>query len=60
MTALGTVGKYALRLQIGRGAMGIVYDAFVIGPTAEPPRKVVQALAALGVTIASEFSHIVR
>jgi len=56
VTALDTVGKYALRLQIGRGAMGIVYEAYVIGPTAEPPRKVVQALAALGVTIASEFS----
>ena len=28
MTALGIVGKYELRHQIGRGAMGIVYEAF--------------------------------
>ncbi|MGH8691633.1 MAG: serine/threonine-protein kinase [Burkholderiales bacterium] len=28
MTSLGTVGKYALRHQIGRGAMGVVYEAF--------------------------------
>jgi len=28
VTALGTVGKYELRHQIGRGAMGIVYEAF--------------------------------
>ena len=28
MTGLGTVGKYELRHQIGRGAMGVVYEAF--------------------------------
>ena len=28
MTALGRVGKYELRHQIGRGAMGVVYEAF--------------------------------
>ncbi|HEV3009161.1 MAG TPA: serine/threonine-protein kinase [Burkholderiales bacterium] len=28
MTALGKVGKYELRHQIGRGAMGVVYEAF--------------------------------
>src|SRR5438094_9622627 len=28
MSALGNIGKYELRRQIGRGAMGIVYEAF--------------------------------
>ena len=28
MTTLGTIGKYELRSQLGRGAMGIVYEAF--------------------------------
>jgi serine/threonine-protein kinase len=28
VTALGNVGKYELRRQIGRGAMGVVYEAF--------------------------------
>jgi len=28
VTALGRVGKYELRHQIGRGAMGVVYEAF--------------------------------
>ncbi len=28
MTALGTIGKYELRRQIGRGAMGVVYEGF--------------------------------
>jgi serine/threonine-protein kinase len=28
VTPLGTVGKYELRRQIGRGAMGVVYEAF--------------------------------
>jgi serine/threonine protein kinase len=28
VTPLGTVGKYELRHQIGRGAMGVVYEAF--------------------------------
>ena len=28
MTSLGTIGKYELRHQIGRGAMGVVYEAF--------------------------------
>ena len=28
MSALGNIGKYELRRQIGRGAMGVVYEAF--------------------------------
>jgi serine/threonine-protein kinase len=28
VTTLGTIGKYELRSQLGRGAMGIVYEAF--------------------------------
>src|SRR5262249_60967367 len=28
MSGLGTIGKYELRRQIGRGAMGVVYEAF--------------------------------
>ena len=35
-------------------------DHCVIGPTSEPPRKVVEALAALGVSLAPEYGYIVR
>ena len=28
MSRLGNIGKYELRRQIGRGAMGLVYEAF--------------------------------
>src|SRR5207237_6462520 len=28
MSGLGNIGKYELRRQIGRGAMGLVYEAF--------------------------------
>jgi hypothetical protein len=35
-------------------------DHCVVGPTGGPPRKVVEALAALGVALAPEYGYIVR
>lgn len=35
-------------------------DHCVGEPTSEPPRKVVEALAALGVALAPEYGYIVR
>jgi hypothetical protein len=35
-------------------------DHCIIGPTTEPVRKVLEALAALGVQIAPEYGYVVR
>ena len=52
--------NYSLRTpRTARTVFGTT-DHCIIGPTAEPPRKVVQALAALGTALAPEYGYIVR
>ena len=51
---------YSLRTPAtARTVFGTV-DRCVVGPTGEPGRKVVEALAALGVSLAPELGYIVR
>jgi hypothetical protein len=56
----GASWSYSLRTPPTARTVFGTTDHCVIGPTAEPARKVVQALAALGVAIAPEFAYIVR
>ena len=52
--------NYSLRTpRTARTVFGTT-DHCIIGPTAEPPKKVVQALVALGIALAPEYSYIVR
>ncbi|HWM43359.1 MAG TPA: hypothetical protein VNP36_13050 [Burkholderiales bacterium] len=52
--------NYSLRTpRTARTVFGTT-DHCIVGPTAEPPKKVVQALAALGIALAPEYSYIVR
>jgi hypothetical protein len=50
--------NYSLRMpKTARTVLG-THDRCIIGPTTEPSRKVLEALAALGVNIAPEFAFI--
>lgn len=51
---------YSLRTPRSARTVFGTTDHCVIGPTSEPPRKVVEALAALGVALAAEYGYIVR
>jgi hypothetical protein len=52
--------NYSLRTpRTARTVFGTT-DHCIIGPTTEPVRKVLEALAALGVEIASEYGYVVR
>jgi hypothetical protein len=55
-------GPWNYSLRTPRSARTVIgtTDHCIIGPSAEPPKKVVQALAALGVAMAPEYSYIVR
>jgi hypothetical protein len=52
--------NYSLRTPRSARTVFGTTDHCIVGPTAEPPKKVVQALAALGVTTAPEYAYIVR
>ena len=52
--------NYSLRTPRSARTVFGTTDHCIIGPTAEPTKKVVQALAALGVAMAPEYSYIVR
>jgi hypothetical protein len=51
---------YSLRTPASARTVFGTTDRCVVGPTGEPGRKVVEALAALGVVLAPEFGYIVR
>jgi hypothetical protein len=52
--------SYTLRTpRTARTPFGVT-DNCVVGPTSEPPKKVVEALTALGVALAPEYAYIVR
>jgi hypothetical protein len=51
---------YSLRTPRSARTVFGTTDHCVIGPTSEPPRKVVEALAALGVALSPEYGYIVR
>ena len=52
--------NYSLRTpKNARSLLGTI-DHCVIGPTTEPPRKVIEALVSLGVDVAPEFAYIVK
>lgn len=51
---------YSLRTPRAARTVFGTTDHCVIGPTGEPPRKVVEALGALGVSLAPEFGYMVR
>jgi hypothetical protein len=55
-------GAWIYSLRTPRSARTVfgTTDHCVIGPTGEPPRKVVEALTALGVALAPEYGYIVR
>ena len=56
----GGAWNYSIRTpRTARTVFGTT-DHCVIGPTSEPPKKVVQALTALGITLAAEYAYIVR
>lgn len=52
--------NYSLRTPRGARTVFGTSDHCVIGPTSEPVKKVVEALAALGVTLPPELTYIVR
>jgi hypothetical protein len=52
--------NYSLRTPRNARTVFGTTDHCIVGPTSEPPRKVVQALAALGVAIAPDYTYIVR
>jgi hypothetical protein len=56
----GASWNYSLRTPRGARTVFGTTDHCVVGPTAEAPKKVVQALAALGVALAPEYAYIVR
>ena len=56
----GAAWNYSLRTPPTARTVFGTTDHCVIGPTAEPAKKVVQALVALGVALTPEFAYIVR
>ena len=52
--------NYSLRTPRSARTVFGTSDRCVVGPTGEPARKVVEALAALGVSLAPELGYIVR
>jgi hypothetical protein len=56
----GGAWNYALRTPRGARTVFGTIDHCIVGPTAEPVRKVVEALTALGVGLAPEYGYIVR
>jgi hypothetical protein len=50
--------SYSLRTPISARTVFGTVDHCVVGPTHEPAKKVVEALAALGVTVAQEYRYI--
>ncbi|MGH8724351.1 MAG: hypothetical protein ACREU1_05805, partial [Burkholderiales bacterium] len=56
---LGREGAWNYSVRTPRTARTVfgTTDHCIIGPTAEPARKVVEALAALGVEVAAEFTY---
>ena len=52
--------NYSLRTPRGARTVFGTSDHCIIGPTTEPVRKVVEALAALGVEVAPEYAYVVR
>lgn len=52
--------NYSLRTPLTARTVFGTTDHCIIGPTAEPVRKVAEALSALGVTIAPEHAYILR
>jgi hypothetical protein len=56
----GIAWNYSLRTPRSARTVFGTTDHCVIGPTTEPVKKVVQALGALGVAIAPDYTYIVR
>lgn len=52
--------NYSLRTPRAARTVFGTTDHCIVGPTTEPARKVVEALAALGVAVAPEYGYIVR
>jgi hypothetical protein len=52
--------NYSLRTPRNARTVFGTTDHCIIGPTTEPVRKVVEALAALGVELAPEYGYVVR
>lgn len=51
--------NYSLRTPRGAGVLSTT-DHCIVGPTTEPVRKVAEALGALGVSLAPEYSYLAR
>jgi len=58
--ARGGPWNYSLRTPRDARTVFGTSDHCIVGPTAEPARKVIEALSALGVLIAPEYGYIVR
>jgi len=56
----GGTWNYSLRTPRSARTVFGTADHCIVGPTGSPPKKVVQALAALGVAVAPEYGYIVR